>query len=166
MERHQAGHAEGRPDGDWGPWTSPSGTGPEALPGPHLPPPGGLEGDLLPTPAPPGDHVKSGSLSSPEAFADFAVQCKEEYGYPAFKIHGWGKDPADGAYIEREALTVLETRKRVGPAMDRCWTPPAEYDTWETLKVGKACDEADFFWYEDPSRTGASRPSRTRSCAS
>ena len=83
------------------------------------------------------------------------MQCKEEYGYPAFKIHGWGKDPADGAYIEREAATVLETRKRVGPAMDLMLDPACEYDTWgETLKVGKACDEADFFWYEDPFKDG------------
>jgi L-alanine-DL-glutamate epimerase-like enolase superfamily enzyme len=102
-----------------------------------------------------GDHAGSGGLSSPEAYADFAVQCKEEYGYPAFKIHGWGKDPADGAYIEREVATVLETRKRVGPAMDLMLDPACEYDTWgETLKVGKACDEADFFWYEDPFKDG------------
>ena len=42
-----------------------------------------------------GDHVRAGGLSSPEAFADFAVQCKE-IGYPAFKIHGWGHDHRSG----------------------------------------------------------------------
>jgi L-alanine-DL-glutamate epimerase-like enolase superfamily enzyme len=105
-----------------------------------------------------GDHVKDGGLSSPEAFADFALQCKEEFGYPAFKIHGWGKDPSRETgveYINREAKNVLEVRKRVGPAMDLMLDPACEYDTWgETLKVGKACDEADFFWYEDPYKDG------------
>ncbi len=32
---------------------------------------------------------RNGGLDSPQAYADFAVQCKE-MGYPAFKIHGWG----------------------------------------------------------------------------
>jgi L-alanine-DL-glutamate epimerase-like enolase superfamily enzyme len=35
---------------------------------------------------------ENGGLDSPEAFADFAVQCRER-GYPAFKIHGWGRYP-------------------------------------------------------------------------
>jgi L-alanine-DL-glutamate epimerase-like enolase superfamily enzyme len=102
-----------------------------------------------------GDHVRQGGLSSPEAFAEFALRCKEEYGYPAFKIHGWGKDPNDRGYLEREVATVLETRKRVGPGMDLMLDPACEYDTWgETLKVGKACDAAEFFWYEDPFKDG------------
>jgi len=101
-----------------------------------------------------GDHVRSGGLSSPEAFADFAVQCKE-LGYPAFKIHGWGHDPADDDYIAREVANVLEVRRRVGPEMDLMIDPACEYDTWgDTLKVGKACDEAGYFWYEDPFKDG------------
>ncbi len=102
-----------------------------------------------------GDRVARGGLSSPEAFADFALRCKEEFGYPAFKIHGWGKDPREQGYIEREMATVLEVRKRVGPGMDFMIDPACEYDTWaETLKVGKACDEAGFLWYEDPFKDG------------
>ena len=31
---------------------------------------------------------ENSGLSSPEAFTDFALHCKE-LGYPAFKIHGW-----------------------------------------------------------------------------
>jgi L-alanine-DL-glutamate epimerase-like enolase superfamily enzyme len=102
-----------------------------------------------------GDHVRDGGLSSPEAFADFALQCKDQFGYPAFKIHGWGHDPSDDDYIQREVRNVLEVRKRVGPEMDLMIDPACEYDTWgDTLKVGKACDEADFFWYEDPFKDG------------
>jgi L-alanine-DL-glutamate epimerase-like enolase superfamily enzyme len=96
-----------------------------------------------------GDHVEKGGLSSPEAFAEFAEQCLE-MGYPAFKIHGWGRAP-----IAQEAATVLATGKRVGGKMDLMLDPACEYITFgDALKVGRACDEAGFFWYEDPYRDG------------
>jgi L-alanine-DL-glutamate epimerase-like enolase superfamily enzyme len=92
---------------------------------------------------------ENGGLDSPEAFADFAVQCKE-IGYPAFKIHGWGTGP-----IAREVATVLRTREAVGPEMDLMIDPACEYNTFaDALKVGRACDEAKFFWYEDPYKDG------------
>lgn len=96
-----------------------------------------------------GDHVKQGGLSSPEAYADFAEQCLQ-MGYPAFKIHGWGRAP-----IAQEAATVLATGKRVGGKMDLMLDPACEYITFgDALKVGRACDDARFFWYEDPYRDG------------
>lgn len=92
---------------------------------------------------------ESRGLDSPEAFAEFALQCRE-MGYPAFKIHGWGNGP-----IEREAAAVLAARKRVGDGMDLMLDPACEYNTFaDALKVGKACDEADFLWYEDPFKDG------------
>src|ERR687885_547566 len=92
---------------------------------------------------------ENGGLDSPEAFAEFALQCRE-LGYPAFKIHGWGNGP-----IAREVATVLATRKAVGDRMDLMIDPACEYNTWgETLKVGLACDEARFFWLEDPYKDG------------
>jgi len=92
---------------------------------------------------------ENGGLDSPAAFADFAVQCKQ-MGYKAFKIHGWGNAP-----IEREVANVLEVRKRVGDDMDLMLDPACEYNTFaDALKVGRACDEANFFWYEDPFKDG------------
>lgn len=92
---------------------------------------------------------EAGALDSPEAFGDFAMQCRE-MGYKAFKIHGWGNGP-----IAREAATVLATRKAVGDGMDLMIDPGCEYENWaDALKVGKACDEADYFWYEDPYKDG------------
>jgi L-alanine-DL-glutamate epimerase-like enolase superfamily enzyme len=88
---------------------------------------------------------ENGGLSSPQAYADFAVQCKE-MGYPAFKIHPWGRGP-----IKRELENVLTVRKAVGPDMDLMIDPACEYNTFaDALKVGRACDEANFFWFEDP----------------
>jgi L-alanine-DL-glutamate epimerase-like enolase superfamily enzyme len=91
----------------------------------------------------------NGGLDSPEAFADFAVQCRD-MGYPAFKIHGWGNGP-----IEREVATVLATRHAVGEQIDLMLDPACEYHTWaDTLKVGRACDEARYLWLEDPYQDG------------
>jgi L-alanine-DL-glutamate epimerase-like enolase superfamily enzyme len=92
---------------------------------------------------------ENGGLDSPEAFADFAAQCKD-LGYSGFKIHGWGDGP-----ISREVATVLATRDRVGSAMDLMIDPACEYETWaDALRVGRACDEAEFFWLEDPYKDG------------
>jgi L-alanine-DL-glutamate epimerase-like enolase superfamily enzyme len=92
---------------------------------------------------------ENGGLSSPEAYADFAQQCLE-MGYPAFKIHGWGRAP-----IAQEIATVHAVRRQVGPGMDLLLDPACEYITFgDALKVGWACDEARYFWYEDPFRDG------------
>ncbi len=95
-----------------------------------------------------GDHQPDG-LSTPEAYADFADQCLA-MGYPAFKIHGWGRAP-----IRQEIANVHAVGKRVGGKMDLMLDPACEYHTFgDTVKVGWACDEQQFFWYEDPFRDG------------
>jgi L-alanine-DL-glutamate epimerase-like enolase superfamily enzyme len=91
----------------------------------------------------------SGGLDGPEAYGDFALRCRE-LGYPAFKIHGWGLAP-----IAQEIATVQAVRRQVGDSMDLMLDPACEYITFgDALKVGRACDEARFFWYEDPYRDG------------
>lgn len=95
-----------------------------------------------------GDHQPDG-LSSPEAFADYA-EASLAIGYPAFKIHGWGRAP-----ISQEIANVHAVGKRVGGKMDLMLDPACEYITFgDTVKVGWACDENRFFWYEDPFRDG------------
>ena len=95
-----------------------------------------------------GDH-HAGGLDSPEAYADFARQC-QELGYPAFKIHGWSKAP-----VAQEVANVLAVRRAVGDGMDLMLDPACELRTFgDAVKVGRACDAAQFFWYEDPFRDG------------
>ncbi len=90
-----------------------------------------------------------GGLSSPQAYADFAQQCLE-IGYPAFKIHGWWNSP-----MSQEIAAVHEVREQVGAKMDLMLDPGCEYTTFgDALKVGWACDDARYFWYEDPCRDG------------
>ena len=85
--------------------------------------------------------------NSPQAFADYAVACRDQ-GFAAFKIHGWHSgDP------KREAATVLAVRKAVGDGWPLMTDPASQLRTWaDALYVGRACDEANYFWYEDPYR--------------
>ncbi len=93
-----------------------------------------------------------GGLNSPEGYADFAQQCLE-IGYKGFKIHSWGAGA--GANIKREIDTVHAVGSRVGDKMALMLDPCCVYDTFaDTLAVGRACDEENFFWYEDPMRDG------------
>ena len=88
-------------------------------------------------------------LKSPGEMADFAAQCKE-LGYPAFKIHGW-----ENGEPRREAETILAVRDRVGSSMDLMSDPYNALHTFgDAIKVGRACDEAGYFWYEDPLADG------------
>jgi len=88
-----------------------------------------------------------GGMDSPAAMADFALACKEQ-GFTGFKIHGWHNGDA-----KREARTVLLTRERVGDDMYLMVDPACQLRTFlDALYVGRACDEANYFWYEDPYR--------------
>jgi L-alanine-DL-glutamate epimerase-like enolase superfamily enzyme len=93
-----------------------------------------------------------GGLDRPEAFADYAEQCKAQ-GFAGFKIHGWHEGDA-----RREAANLLGVRARIGPEMALMIDPACELRTYlDALYVGRACDEAGCFWYEDPYRdTGVS----------
>jgi len=95
-----------------------------------------------------GDHQPDG-LNSPEAFASFGIQCRD-MGYPGMKIHPWGNPD-----IRREVQTVLAARRAAGDEFDLMLDPACEYSTFiDTLRVGRACDEARFLWYEDPMKDG------------
>jgi L-alanine-DL-glutamate epimerase-like enolase superfamily enzyme len=92
---------------------------------------------------------RAGGLDCKEAFADFAEQC-HGLGYRAFKVHGWN----DGNARE-EAENVLHVARRVGDRMTLMLDPACELRTFaDALYVGRACDEANYFWYEDPFRDG------------
>jgi len=93
-----------------------------------------------------------GGLDSPEAYADFAEECMK-IGYQAFKMHGWGFDTSKR--LKQEVASIHAIRERVGSQMDLMTDPACEYPTFaNALKIGKACDEDNFFWLEDPFRDG------------
>lgn len=75
-------------------------------------------------------------------------------GLPGFQIHGW----YDGDPTE-ETATIKYVRKIVGDEMALMIDPACQIRTYlDALAVGKACDEANFLWLEDPARdTGVSQ---------
>jgi len=90
---------------------------------------------------------RHGGLDSKEAFADFAEHCYG-LGYRAFKIHGWNEGDA-----REEAANVLHVAREVGDRMTLMLDPANELRKFsDALYVGRACDDAGFFWYEDPFR--------------
>ncbi|NIC00739.1 enolase C-terminal domain-like protein [Halobacterium sp. R2-5] len=92
-----------------------------------------------------------GGLDSPEAFADFAEECRDR-GFDGYKIHGWGGSDASRK-LDREIETVRAVGERVGDEMDLMLDPACEYETFaDALQVGRACDEQGYYWYEDPFR--------------
>ena len=92
-----------------------------------------------------------GGLDSPEAFADFAAECRD-LGFGGYKIHGWGGSDASRK-IDREIAAIHAVGDRVGDEMDLMLDPACEYETFgDALKVGRALDEEGFYWYEDPFR--------------
>jgi len=93
----------------------------------------------------PGDD--NGGLETPEDFADFAEECLE-MGYPGYKLHIW---PDELRSTRKIVEAVHAVGERVGSEMDLMLDPACHLDTWaDTLKVGRACDEQAFLWYEDP----------------
>lgn len=101
----------------------------------------------LPTYASTTHGDRNGALSSPDHYAAFAEQCYD-LGFRAFKIHGW----EDGNARE-EARNVEFLADRVGDRMTLFLDPASELRTFaDALYVGRACDAAGYFWYEDPMR--------------
>lgn len=90
---------------------------------------------------------RNGGLDSKEAFVGFAEECYD-LGYRAFKIHGWHEGNA-----REEAENVRYMGEKMGDRMTLMIDPACQLRTFaDALYVGRACDDAGFFWYEDPFR--------------
>jgi len=99
------------------------------------------------------DGALSGPLATPESYADFAEECLGR-GYRGYKIH-----PFAWPDVRTHVETVLAVGRRVGDKMDLMLDPYCQYETFaDALRVGRACDEAGFFWYEDPYSDGGVTP--------
>ncbi|TCR63086.1 enolase C-terminal domain-like protein [Bosea sp. BK604] len=92
---------------------------------------------------------EGGGLSTPEAFVDFAEEC-HGLGYRGFKMHGW----TDGSPV-RDAEAVRLLGRKVGDRMALMHDAACHLRNFaDALEVGRACDDANFFWYEDPYSDG------------
>ncbi len=95
---------------------------------------------------------RNGGLSSPADYVEFAQRC-HALGYRAFKAHGWCE-----GNLPEEGDLVLSLGREVGSKLTLMLDPACHIRTLsDAVRLGKACDEAGFMWYEDPFRdTGVS----------
>lgn len=95
-----------------------------------------------------GDRESDG-LATADHYADFAEQCLE-MGYKAFKIHPWQDAP-----IEEHIKLVETVGERVGGKMDLLLDPFCAILTFgDAVKLGRACDAYNYYWWEDPMKDG------------
>jgi L-alanine-DL-glutamate epimerase-like enolase superfamily enzyme len=93
-----------------------------------------------------GDDIPGG-LDSPEAYAEFAAACQAQ-GYTAFKLHTW-MAPL-GPNLQRDIAACRAVRERVGPEMRLMLDPHHAYTREEALELGRALEELDYYWMEEP----------------
>lgn len=107
-----------------------------------------------------GDHT--GGLDSPDAYADFAEQC-HDIGYPAFKLHGWPATDTPPS-VDMEVELIRTVGERIGDSMQLMYDPVGQLETFaDALRVGRACDDYQYLWIEDPTRDfGTSQHASTR----
>jgi L-alanine-DL-glutamate epimerase-like enolase superfamily enzyme len=92
--------------------------------------------------------TEEGGFESPADYADYAESCLEA-GFPAFKLHTWTGSGRPN--IDHEVAAVEAVGERVGEEMQLMHDPVCEYETLaDAIRVGRACDEYDYCWYEDP----------------
>jgi L-alanine-DL-glutamate epimerase-like enolase superfamily enzyme len=93
-----------------------------------------------------GDDI-AGGLDTPEAYGEFAAACQAQ-GYTAFKLHTW-MSPL-GPNLARDIAACRAVRERVGPTMRLMLDPHHDYSREEALYLGRALEELDFAWLEEP----------------
>jgi L-alanine-DL-glutamate epimerase-like enolase superfamily enzyme len=98
------------------------------------------------------------NMGTPEEYAAHALACKVQ-GYPAYKIHPYyfadpitfERVPGRPSHIDMDIKACQAIREAVGDDMVLMFDPWGTYHSYEeALKVGRALEELDFYWYEHP----------------
>ena len=89
-------------------------------------------------------YASTVTFETTEEFMDVADQCLE-LGYPAIKLHAWGD-------ARRDAELCLALRAHVGPTVPLMYDGSAGFDLPDAIYVGRALEEANYLWYEEPMR--------------
>ncbi len=87
-------------------------------------------------------YASSANLPTPQAYAEEAQRYKS-LGFPGYKIHPHG--------VAREDMDICAAvRKAVGDGMLLMLDPAARYSYVDALRVGRALEDLDYHWYEEP----------------
>jgi L-alanine-DL-glutamate epimerase-like enolase superfamily enzyme len=95
-----------------------------------------------------GDDIPGG-LSTPEEYAQFA-QSLIAVGYQAIKLHTWMPPISFAPDPDMDAQACAAVRAAVGPGVPLMLDAHHWYSRVDALKLGRALQELDFYWYEEP----------------
>ncbi|MEM7028153.1 MAG: mandelate racemase family protein [Chloroflexota bacterium] len=95
-----------------------------------------------------GDDMEGG-LDTPEAYAKFALWCKDR-GYPAFKLHTWQPPIPGSPDPKRDIAACAAVREAVGPDMPLMLDPFHYYNREQALYIGRGLEKLDYYWMEEP----------------
>ncbi len=86
-------------------------------------------------------YVSSANLPRPDDYAEEATGYREK-GYHGYKIHPHG-DP-------QEDIAICRAVREACPDWTLMLDPAARYNYAQALRVGRAIEELDYHWYEEP----------------
>lgn len=89
-------------------------------------------------------YASTATYKTIEEFMDVADQCLAR-GYKGIKLHAWGD-------ARRDAELCQALRAKVGKDIYLMYDGSAGFDFHDAFYLGKALEEADYYWYEEPMR--------------
>ena len=89
-------------------------------------------------------YASTVTFETTEEFLDVADQCLAA-GFRAIKLHAWGD-------ARKDARLCQGLRDHVGPEIALMYDGSAGFDFVDALYLGRALEEADYLWYEEPMR--------------
>ena len=95
-----------------------------------------------------GDELEGG-LDSPEAYASFALTCRER-GYPAFKLHTWQPPVVGAPDARRDIAACAAVRDALGSDVPLMLDPFHFYSREQALYLARELEKLDYYWMEEP----------------
>ncbi|KRF39121.1 enolase C-terminal domain-like protein [Paenibacillus sp. Soil787] len=89
-------------------------------------------------------YASTATYNTIEEFMDVADQCLER-GFKGIKLHAWGD-------ARRDAELCQALRAKVGKDIYLMYDGSAGFDYQDAYYLGKALEEANYHWYEEPMR--------------
>lgn len=93
-------------------------------------------------------YASSGYFPTPEQYAEDALKAREQ-GYTAYKLHPPSMVER-GAAFKKDVRACRAVREAVGPDIVLMNDPVASYNLQQATYVGRAMEELDYLWLEEP----------------
>lgn len=89
-------------------------------------------------------YASTTTMETLDDYLRLADRCLEK-GYRAIKLHVWGR-------VEDDIRLAKAMRSHVGPEVDLMLDGSAGYNLEESVRLGRALEEAGYLWLEEPMR--------------